>query len=517
MFEFLCLLLPSVLSIISPVLTANIISSITVYDFESGKKFLIYDFAIIIISAISYFCYHLFSTKVNRTIVTNFQNYVDSSVKENQNINQISLSVLNDIYSSTDFNKNLLYKICFLIKSVVILIIIITHNLFIALAIFAVSIITFFLLNLTDKKIQKHNYNFSIYQNQSIDLFNSIQEGAKNENNETVSNTLKTKYFNLVDKSIKTNNKISLLYNINNNFISLILKTTIFLSTLFLITQIKLTTLTLSLYLILTPYLTSSAQNLISFFEIFSEFGTVENALSNFKSLSEKNQPLQNEDVEIKHFNLNFFEVSSNTSLEPKLFNINLKFEFQKMHIIFGESGSGIETIYSLLTRKLKTTSGGIFIDNHNIENFSNTTFSKFFSFTNTTPHFYNISILENLELVCKNKSRITKTISDWNLKSEINKLENNLNEIITKSTSEKLLYFLGLLKCFLSDSKIICVFGIPNNLNKEELNLLKNIFLKIKKQRLLLLFSNDSRCFSIADNIHFIEKGKITINKETK
>ena len=138
-FEFLFLLIPSALSILSPVLTANIISSITVYDFEAGKKFLMYDFAIIIASAVSYFGYHLISTKVNKTIVINLQNYVYSNVKQNKKINKISLSVLNDIYASTNFNKNLLYKACFLIKSIVILVVIVKYSLFIAFAIIAVS------------------------------------------------------------------------------------------------------------------------------------------------------------------------------------------------------------------------------------------------------------------------------------------------------------------------------------------------------------------------------------------
>ena len=508
-FEFLFLLIPSVLSIISPVLTANIISSITVYDFEAGKRYLTYDFAIIVVSAISYFCYHIISSKVNKTIIINLQNYIYSNVKQNTKINKISLSVLADIYNSTNFNKNLLYKACFLIKSIVILVIIIKYSLFIAFAIVGVSIISFLLLSLTDKKIQKYNYAFSNYQNQSLELFNSIQQGADSEMSENVSTMLKDKYFKLVEKSIKSNNKISLFYNINNNFISLILKTTIFIATLFLINQIKLTTLTLSLYLILTPYLTSSAQNLIAFFEVFSEFGTIDNALSNFESLafqSEENKP---EQIEVSTFNIYFFETSTDDKNFPKLKNINLKLNFKEMNIIQGEAGSGKETIFNLLSKKVKPCSGSIFIDNKNIDSISHDKYSSVITFTNTSPYFYNISIIENLYLVCQNKSKISKTISDWNLKNEINKLADKHNTIMDSDINPTLVYFLGILRCYLSGAKIICIYEIPNDLNREEKELLKNIFQELKKNTLVILFSNTNEFSDVATNVYRIQNGK--------
>lgn len=510
LIEFIFLIVPSILSIISPVLTANIISSITVYDFAAGKKYLIYDFLIIIISAISYFGYHLISNKVNKTIITNLQNFVYLNVRKNKKINKISLAVLNDIYESTNFNKNLLYKACFLIKSIILIFIIIKYNLIIALAIIAVSIVSFLLLSLTDKKIQRHNYIFSNYQNQSLELFNSIQQGVEAEQNESMSIILKDKYFNLVDKSIATTNKTSLLYGINNNFISLILKSTIFIATLFLINQIKLTTLTLSLYLILTPYLTSSAQNLIAFFEVFSEFGTIENCLLNFEALKFQTQENKPEQIEVSTFNLYFFEISTNDKMFPKLKNLNLKLNFNEINLIVGESDSGTETIFALLLKKIKTSSGSIFIDNKNIDAIAPEKYSSIASFTNTTPYFYNISIIENLYLVCQNKSKILKTINEWNLKHEINKLNEKLNTVITQTTNPKIIYFLGILKCYLSGAKIICVNNIPTNLNREEKFLLENIFVKLKKETLLILLSNNDDYSRISDKIIYLEKGNI-------
>lgn len=476
--------------------------------------YLVWDFSIIVVSAISYFCYHLISTKVNKHIIINLQNHVYSSVQANKNINKISLSILTDIFACVDFNKNLLYKACFLIKSIVILFIIIKYNLMIALVIVAVSFVSFLLLRLTDKKIQKNNLALSGFQNESLELFNSIQQGADTEQNQKVSTMLKNKYFGIVGNSIKTTNRISLLYNINNNFITLILKTTVFLSTLFLITQIKSTALTLSLYLILTPYLTSSAQNLISFFDLFSEFGTIENALLNFESLTFQSSSPDDDQLDLENFDLTFFNASTKPEdkSEPKLHELNFKLEPKTFNLFVGSVDSGKETIYNLLNKKTTLSSGSILVGNKNIDSISSKHYSTIISFTNKSPYFYNISILENLYLVCQNKSKINKVLGEWGLLSKINKLKNKLDTLINADLNSNLVYFLGIAKCFLSGSKIICVYGQPSDFLKEENDLFETIIKKLKKECMLLIFSSNEKLSHLADNVFSVKNGKIQL-----
>ena len=326
-FMFVSLIIPAVLSVLSPILVANTITSITVYDFNKAINQTIIGFAIIVVSSISYFIYHLISTKVNKTIITNFNTYIYYNVKNNEKIKQINLSILKDINSCVKFNKELIYKLCFFIKSIIILIIIAFYNYFLSLIIFAVSIISFLLLKISDKKIQVKNQELSIYEKESLDLFNSICGGENAEQNYNLEYALKDKYFGYVKQNIKTSNKISLLYNINNNFISLILKTTIFVSTIFLISKIKATELTLSIYLILTPYLTSSAENLISFFDIFSEIGLIDNVLNNFESLKYISETKKEKPIPINTYNLYFYNASISEKLSLK--DINLKINYK--------------------------------------------------------------------------------------------------------------------------------------------------------------------------------------------
>ena len=267
--QFIFLLIPALLSILSPILLSNIISSLTVFDFSRAIYFLSLDFLIIISSAIIYFLYHIVSRKINKKLFYNFNDYIYENIKKNKNIRNITLPTITNISVCINFNKEFLYKLCFLIKSIIMLLIIFYYNYIISLCIIFVSIISYLLLKITNKKIQNSTKHLASIEQKSVDLFNSIHKGSDIEENYNLNVVLKNKYFSIVEDQINTHNKISLFYSINSNFISLILKITVFIATIFLIGQIKNTFLTLSLYLILTPYLTSSAQNLISIFDHF--------------------------------------------------------------------------------------------------------------------------------------------------------------------------------------------------------------------------------------------------------
>lgn len=514
-FMFVTLIIPAILSVMSPILVANTITSITVYDFSKAINQTIIGFAIVIVSSISYFIYHLISTKVNKTIITNFNTFIYYNVKNNEKIKQINLSVIKDISSCVRFNKELIYKLCFFIKAIIILIIIAFYNYYLSLIILGVSIISFLLLKISDKKIQTKNQELSIYEKESLDLFNSICGGGSAEQNYNLECALKDKYFGYVKENIKSSNKISLLYNINNNFISLILKTTIFISTIFLISQIKATELTLSVYLILTPYLTSSAENLISFFDIFSEIGLIDNIINNFESLKYRSETKQEKPIPINTYNLYFYNASLNNKLSLK--DINLKINYKDAICFVGDEDYKIEEIFNILSKKQNVSSGCVFLDDKNISDIDIPSFNKVVSFVTPNEQFFNISIFENLYLVCPSKSKILKEIKNLELVDLINSFQNKINTIIDNSISAKSRFFLGLTRAYLSGSKIINIYKFPDGLDKTDRDLFKSILKTINKSCTVICYFNQEWQTDLFDEIYIIEKNKIKMNKMSK
>ena len=513
-FEFVSLLIPSILSVVSTILAANIITAITVYNFDGAVKLLIVDFAFIIVSAISYFVYHLLSNKTNKTIIMNLQNYVYANVKSNKNIKSINMSVLNNIETCVRFNKNLLYKICFFIKSMILLGVIIYFNFLFGLILIFISFISYFLLKITDSKIQKNTAILSKQQLESIELFNSIKGGDSVEQNYNLELTLKDKYFGFVNSNIKTSNRISLFYNINNNFITLILKTTVFAMSIFLISQVKSTTLTLSLYLILTPYLSSSAENLISFFDIFSEFGIIENILNEFDALKFKTEKKEPAKINFSTYNLYFFNISANEPNQAKIENVDLKIEHGQIISFVGEAGSGKRAIFQLLQKQITPTSGTLFIDEKNISDIDPDSYKKLISSTSSKPYFFNVSLIENLLMVCGNKTKITKTLKSLFLFDTLNSLPEKLNTQAS-SVDAHLLFFLGIARCYLTDSKIMMIYEIPPTLSKQEIFLLKQMLEFFKNKRTVILFVHDKKLEDVCNQTYFVENSKIVFKNK--
>ena len=514
-FMFVSLIIPAVLSVLTPILVANTITSITVYDFNKAINQTIIGFAIIIVSSISYFIYHLITTKVNKSIITNFNTFIYYNVKNNEKIKHINLSTIKDISSCVRFNKELIYKLCFFIKAIIILIIVAFYNYFLSLIILAVSIVSFLLLKISDKKIQSKSQELSAYESESLNLFNSICGGGNAEQNYNLEYALKDKYFSYVNSNIKTSNRISLLYCINNNFISLILKSAIFASTIFLISQIKSTELTLSVYLILTPYLTSSAENLISFFDIFSEIGLIDNVLNNFESLKYISETKQEKPIPINTFNLYFYNTSTTGKLSLK--DINLKINYKDLVCFVGDEDYKIEEIFNILSKK-KTVSGGcIFLDDKNISDIDIPSYNKVVSFITPSEQFFNISVFENLYLVCPSKTKILKELKNLELINVFNSFENKLNTIVDNQVSSKHKFFLGIARAYLSGTKIINIFKFPETFDKSDRELFKTIIQKINKNCTVICYFNQEWQPELFDEIFVIENSKIKMNKLSK
>lgn len=495
-FEFIMLLIPSILSIVSPVLTAKIITSITVYDFKMATKLLIFDFLIIILTTIFYFIYHFLSEKVIKTILLGITESIYDTIKNNPRKSDISSAINSDVWEFSKFNSSLLYKLCFFIKSIIILIIISNYSYLSSAIIIAVSLLSSLLFSFTNKSIQKNSFTFSEKKVEALDLFNNIQKGIKVDGNEKIESSMKEKYFNSINEMSKLNSKISLFYNLNNNFITLILKIAVFGLTFYFISLIKSANLTLSIYLILTPYLTSSAQNLIAFFEIFPEIGIVQNILTEFGDLKYDKTKDENindkiqKDAEPCNFDYKAINIKLSSNPE-KNFSFDISFK-SKTKFIF-ENSSDKKELFNYFLKNKKINNGTILLGEKNIENFEKDDYFKFVSFSSNNPYFYKTSILENLLAVQKNKTKILKSIKNLNLEKTLSSLPNKLETIVDENFDPKLLFLLGVLRASLLCPKALLIYEIPSEFSKTEIENFSQILDKLAQNCTIILFLHEN------------------------
>ena len=506
-FQFLLLFIPSVFSILSPIIAAKIITAITVFDYSNAVNGLIFEFVLIFVSTISYFAFSMLSSKVDRLIALNVENHIYQNAMKNKNHVQISFATMNNVWKFVDFNKNLLLKTCFFLKSVALLAIIIYFNLIIGLSLIGVSFISYFLLKLTDSKIQRNEKELSVHQVESLNFFNSIHKGTSEEPN-NISASLKNRYFSRVENIIKMSNKTKLLESVNNNFITLILKIAVFASTIYLISLVKSTTLTLSLYLILTPYLTSSAQNLIEFFNLFGNICEIDNILNEFQSLVFLEKPPENTTV-FKGFDLLFFNISAHSE-KCSILNLNINIKERSLVYFVGSANSGKKSIFNLLTKTTQPQSGAVLLNGKNISEIELNLYNSIVVSTSKNPYFYNVSIYENLYMVCSSKNKISNAVKSLNLTKIIDSFPEKLNSLPNQISDSKCLFFLGLLRSYLSGAKINLIYEIPNDFSDTEKELFEHILKTLNKTSTVIIFSNEKPFISLDHQAYFIKNSKL-------
>ena len=86
--------------------------------------------------------------------------------------------------------------------------------------------------------------------------------------------------------------------------------------------------------------------------------------------------------------------------------NVNLELEKQTINAIIGPNGAGKTTLFNLITGKLKTDSGSIFIENREITNLDETEtthigIARAFQITNIFP---NLTVYESIKLALLSK-----------------------------------------------------------------------------------------------------------------
>ena len=95
------------------------------------------------------------------------------------------------------------------------------------------------------------------------------------------------------------------------------------------------------------------------------------------------------------------------------------------------------------------------------------------------------MSLFENLYLVKSDKSAILKGIKSLGLKPLVDSLKDGLNTSPADIKNDSILFLLGLVRAYCSESKIICVLGFPEEFS--ESSLLQYAIKQIKKSRTVI------------------------------
>ena len=312
--------------------------------------------------------------------------------------------------------------------------------------------------------------------------------------------------------------KLSLI-NLRDSWLYLFYTLIIFACTIFLIKQVEINNINLSLYLIITPYLTSSITKTVNFLDIIRNLQNVNIAALRIKTIQE----MEYDDLldfgknltdttkgQLVFTNISYFHKNS-----IKLKNINFQTLPHSITLIQGIKDCGKRELFKMLSREIRPSKGTVTLDSINIYDFDAKIYSKNISYTCSSPTFFNESIMENLKYIDNSKNAIFSICKEIGLHQKITTLPNGYKTKIendTLSTFDK--FMLSLARCVLSKAEVILIYETPASLSNKELKTFKEVLLKIKKDHTIIIFSALDKTSDICDQHIFIEEGNMIMNK---
>ena len=195
--------------------------------------------------------------------------------------------------------------------------------------------------------------------------------------------------------------------------------------------------------------------------------------------------------------------------------NLSLEIKIGKITALVGPSGVGKTTIINVLLGFYDITSGEIIVDGLDIRNLNLISYRKNFAFVAQDAFLFNSSIAENISFHAgkPNYDRILNAARLANCHDFIERLQEGYQTVVGErgaklSAGQK--QRIALARAIYSDARIFVFDEITSNLDAENDFLIRESIKNISKEKTILLISHRLPMISCADNIFFINKGRV-------
>lgn len=193
--------------------------------------------------------------------------------------------------------------------------------------------------------------------------------------------------------------------------------------------------------------------------------------------------------------------------------NINFEAEKGKITVITGKTGSGKTTIFNILLRLYKPYKGFVYIDDIKIDEYKKDTYYKNVSVVNQESFLFNMSIKDNLKMVCSDEKKYIEMCKKVGIHDLIEHLPKGYNTILSDNASnlsggQKRL--LSLAKTLLTGSKILLFDEVTSSLDIKTTSKIIEVIKDLKNDHTVIIITHKKEVMKIADNLIMLNKGKI-------
>ncbi len=528
-FQFLTAVIPSIVTVLKAYPAARAITCISVADYRGAIINLVIAFALEIISTVSWDIQYRLDIVQLGKIYPRIQKQIcdkifladDASFKATSKEKMVNI-VSTNIVTLSDFCDYISYKLAYLCEALTTLVIIFVTNFYIGLMIFAIAIIVYLLINALNNAVGRRTIQIHDGRDKLGEALTDIVDNRYLSADLNLKDNLEDKYFKRVDGVLKHYKKRKALKSIRDNYVYLLYTFIILVATLLLVKMVEANTITLTLYLVITPYLTSSITKFVNFFSLSADLQDAKVASLRIKTILDMNERDMIEfgrnstdklSGAMTFTNVTYSEADKLGKSLGNLKDFNAQITKNQVVLFEGLRNCGKRSIFYMLRRAVRPDEGTITFDTINIYDFDSETYKHNISYVTNKPYFFNDSIMENLKVVESSKKKIFEVCKRLGVHEAITALPEGYETNLIKNPSAlsaQQKFLVGLARALLTKSEIFMIYEFPIGLNEKEQETIKHLLNELKGERTILVFSAQNPIDDILDRHFKIEKGNV-------
>jgi ABC-type multidrug transport system fused ATPase/permease subunit len=272
----------------------------------------------------------------------------------------------------------------------------------------------------------------------------------------------------------------------------------------------------------LYPCFINISQNIYGLSNNLASYKLIEKEIKNsLKSRSNKKSGDEKDFIFKKEIQFNNVSFNFKNEEIRSLKNVNISIKKGEVVAIMGASGSGKSTLLQLILGFLSPTKGSIKIDNVNLREIK-TSWQKKIGYVPQNIYLLDQNIASNIALgIPRNQinfKKIKKLLKILKLEKYIKNLNNRFSKNIdynSENISGGEKQRIALARALYSDTKVLIFDEITSALdNITSKNIMKE-FIKIKKEKTIIIVTHDSSIAKLCQKIFFLKNGNLYLIKK--
>jgi len=501
-FYFFLAVVHRVCLVLGPFLAAMAISNLAEGNIEMAMIFLSLEFAQLVFrNIVADQMYRRFTSLRKDPYCRLQQNIITKTLRaKKENFKAVSEEqILNTIHADvnevTRFLDTISLKVADLVRLLITVGAVIFLNPYVALVIVGATIINFFIGN-------KLFSNFAAVQgkvksaidNQYKALTNILNAKDKISFDET-RDALEKSFGETSGQYIKFDHKRNKIDSHIRTWFFVFYMGIVFAISIALVFLIGQDSLTFAEYLIIIPYVTTGIVGATDFMEVFrslKEVNVFVNRVKTVLSFSEKENIDGTYEQDYIFGGINFLDVTyeneecDGDENKPPVYNLTFSIAPNTTTVIHGSNADGRISVFRMLKRELKPTSGNILLGDLDIYDYKRSNYIKNINVVTSDSFMLRDSVIRNLKILGNTREDVDEICNELDIHDRILELKNGYDTHIDDVPSD-LKYLIVLARVCLAKCDTLLFYDITN---KMERSIVVKAIKKLKGKKTMVVFA---------------------------